>query len=162
MPDTYLTEVLLVRGGGQPLHHQLRTQLALQIRAGVLPGGSRLPTVRALALQLSLNRNTVQKVYAALHRSGLLVTRVGSGTTVAAGRAELPTQIATRDALRQVVVTALAEGLAGNELRLIFESLLAEALKSRDRRAAEIISTRRRFSARTSYSLHRLSNGSGS
>src|SRR5579871_6901055 len=98
MPDTYLTEVLLVRGGGQPLHHQLRTQLALQIRAGVLPGGSRLPTVRALALQLSLNRNTVQKVYAALHRSGLLVTRVGSGTTVAAGRAELPTQIATRDA----------------------------------------------------------------
>ena len=156
MHDTELPDVRLVRGGGQPLHHQLRTQLALQIRAGLLPGGSRLPTVRALALRLNLNRNTVQKVYAALHRAGLLVTRVGSGTVVAAGRAELQMQMATRDQLKQVIASALAEGVLGNDLRLIFESVLAEALKFRDQRTAEIISTRRRFAGRTSYSSHRI------
>jgi DNA-binding transcriptional regulator YhcF (GntR family) len=156
MQDTELPDVRLVRGGGQPLHHQLRTQLALQVRAGVLPGGSRLPTVRALALRLKLNRNTVQKVYAALHRAGLLVTRVGSGTVVAADRAELQMQMATRDQLKQVIASALAEGVLGNDLRLIFESVLAEALKFCDRRTAEIISTRRRFAGRASYSSHRI------
>lgn len=149
-------DVRLVRGAGQPLHHQLRTQLALQIRAGVLAGGARLPTVRALALRLKLNRNTVQKVYAALHRAGLLVTRVGSGTVVAAGRAELQMQRETRDQLKRVIVAALAEGVLGNDLRLIFESVLAEALKSHDRQTAEIMSTRRRFAARTSYGSHRM------
>jgi GntR family transcriptional regulator len=156
MHDIDPLEVRLVRGGGQPLHHQLRTQLALQIRAGVLPGGSRVPTVRALALRLKLNRNTVQKVYAALHRAGLLVTRVGSGTVVAAGRAELQMQMATRDQLKQLVATALADGVLSNDLRMIFESVLAESLKSRDRRTAEIISTRRRFAGRPSYSSRRI------
>lgn len=156
MKETDVPQCRLVRGGGQPLHHQLRTQLALQIRSGVLPGGSRLPTVRALALALKLNRNTVQKVYAALHRSGLLVTRVGSGTVVAGNRAEQQMQTATRDQLKQVIATALTEGVLGNDLRLIFESALDEALRFRERQTAEIASTRRRFAARTSYGSRRI------
>src|ERR1700683_1028102 len=156
MYETDLKDIVLVRGCGQPLHHQLRTQLALQIRGGVLPGGSRLPTVRALALRLRLNRNTVQKVYAVLHRAGLLVTRVGSGTVVAEGRGEPHMQMGTRDQLSQVVMAALAEGMVGNDLRQIFESVLAEALKLRERRTAEIISTRRRLAGRASYGSHRL------
>lgn len=153
MTEASLQNLVLVRNGSQPVHHQLRAQLALQIRAGLLPGGARLPTVRALAVQLALNRNTVQKVYAALERAGLVVTRVGSGTVVAAGRADPAARIAEplRDRLRQVIVEGLTAGLMGSDLRLLFESLLAEALTLRDTRAAELMFARRRFSGRPSY-----------
>ncbi|GAA3248416.1 PLP-dependent aminotransferase family protein [Dactylosporangium siamense] len=67
-----------------------RVEQALRdaIRSGRLAPGTRLPSTRALAAELSLARNTVSAAYEQLVAEGYLAARTGSGTTVIA----LPTQ----------------------------------------------------------------------
>jgi DNA-binding transcriptional regulator YhcF (GntR family) len=63
---------------------QLRSQIAGQARAGILPVGHKLPTVRGLAEQVGLAANTVAKAYRALEADGVIETRGRNGTFVAA------------------------------------------------------------------------------
>jgi DNA-binding transcriptional regulator YhcF (GntR family) len=65
-------------------YEQLRAQIAGQARAGTLPVGHRLPTVRALAGELGLAPNTVAKAYRVLEADGVVETRGRNGTFVAA------------------------------------------------------------------------------
>lgn len=68
-----------------PPFEQVRSQLAQQIGAGVLPVGTRLPTVRRLASDLGLAVNTVARAYRELEHSRLIETRGRAGTFVSAG-----------------------------------------------------------------------------
>ena len=67
-----------------PPFEQVRAQIAAQIADGVLVPGTRLPTVRQLAVDLSINANTVARVYAELERAGVIETRRGIGSFVIA------------------------------------------------------------------------------
>ncbi|MFE7860234.1 GntR family transcriptional regulator [Streptomyces sp. NPDC057403] len=67
-----------------PPFEQVRVQISEQARAGVLPVGYRLPTVRGLAESLGLAANTVAKAYRALESDGVIETRGRNGTYVAA------------------------------------------------------------------------------
>ena len=67
----------------KPLFDQLRTQIIDGVRDGTLPPGTRLPTVRELAAQLSLAVNTVARAYRELEAAGILETRGRFGTFVA-------------------------------------------------------------------------------
>src|SRR6187200_2037207 len=67
----------------KPLFDQLRTQIIDGIRDGKLPPGTRLPTVRELAGQLSMAVNTVARAYRELESTGILETRGRFGTFVA-------------------------------------------------------------------------------
>ena len=67
----------------KPLFDQLRTQIIDGIRDGKLPPGTRLPTVRELAGQMSLAVNTVARAYRELESAGILETRGRFGTFVA-------------------------------------------------------------------------------
>src|SRR5215468_11879370 len=71
-----------------PIYAQLERALRAAIAAGRLRPGDQLPTVRELAVDLSVNANTVARVYAELERAGVLETRRGVGSFVAAGRLE--------------------------------------------------------------------------
>ena len=73
-----------------PAYEQVRSQLAEMILAGALPAGHRLPPIRQLAADLGLAPGTVGRVYQELEASGLVISRVRHGTTVAAGIATLP------------------------------------------------------------------------
>lgn len=81
--DLSALAIRLVRGAGSP---PMIEQLVLQIRAAIettrLPAGARLPSSRALALELSVSRTVVTEVYAILVAEGYLDTRQGSGTFV--------------------------------------------------------------------------------
>ncbi|MYS20529.1 DNA-binding transcriptional regulator YhcF, GntR family [Streptomyces sp. DvalAA-14] len=66
-------------------YEQLRAQVAREARAGGLPVGYKLPTVRGLAEQLGLAANTVAKAYRALEADGVIETRGRNGTYIAAG-----------------------------------------------------------------------------
>ncbi len=72
-----------------PPFEQLRSQLADAIRSGVLPAGTRLPTVRQLAGDLGIASNTVAKTYKALEDENLVHGQGRRGTLVA-DAAELP------------------------------------------------------------------------
>jgi GntR family transcriptional regulator len=78
-----------------PLHAQLERGIKAAIATGRLGVGDQLPTVRQLAVDLRVNANTVAKVYAYLERAGMLETRRGVGTFVAA-RSESPNEQALR------------------------------------------------------------------
>jgi DNA-binding transcriptional regulator YhcF (GntR family) len=67
----------------KPLFDQLRMQIIDGIRDGTLPPGTRLPTVRELAAQMSLAVNTVARAYRELESAGILETRGRFGTFVA-------------------------------------------------------------------------------
>jgi len=67
-----------------PLHAQLERGIRSAIAAGRVKVGDQLPTVRQLAVDLRVNANTVAKVYAHLERTGVLETRRGVGTFIAA------------------------------------------------------------------------------
>ncbi|MBT2508259.1 MULTISPECIES: GntR family transcriptional regulator [Streptomyces] len=65
-------------------YEQLRAQISEQARAGALPVGYKLPTVRGLAEDLGLAANTVAKAYRALEGDGVIETRGRNGTFIAA------------------------------------------------------------------------------
>lgn len=73
------------RDADVPIGVQLAWAIKMRIAEGSLRDGQRLPGLRDLADALRVNANTVRAVYAKLERDGLLESRQGSGTFVAAG-----------------------------------------------------------------------------
>lgn len=74
--------VQIQKDNGIPLYIQIEQQIRLLIQQGVLHPGDLLPTVRALAVQLGINSNTVSRVYRDLQHAGVLVLKRGVGTFV--------------------------------------------------------------------------------
>ena len=66
----------------EPPFEQLRRQIAARVTAGVLPAGTRLPTVRAMAAEMGLAVNTVARVYRELEADGVVATEGRRGTFV--------------------------------------------------------------------------------
>ncbi len=67
---------------GVPIYRQIQDQIRYGVTSGFLTAGEQLPTVRALAVALAVNPNTVIKAYSELEREGLLTTEQGSGTFI--------------------------------------------------------------------------------
>lgn len=68
--------------GGAPVYLQIAAAIRAQVEAGLLASGERLPTIRALAERLDLNRDTVAAAYEALAAEGIVDAQVGRGTFV--------------------------------------------------------------------------------
>jgi len=109
-----------------PIYAQLDRALRAAIATGRLATGDQLPTVRQLAVELSINANTVARVYGELERAGILETRRGVGTFVSAtpAKAHPPKQHERR--LRTFVTRLLADaGAAGFTLDDLLDALQA-------------------------------------
>src|SRR5213079_3750427 len=76
------TIIALDRSSGLPLYRQICQRLREAILSGELSEGTRLPTERALASELGVNRTTVMNAYNELASEGLLEGHVGRGTLV--------------------------------------------------------------------------------
>lgn len=85
-------EWLIDPRNGIPIYVQIRDLIKRAIATGWLQPGTRLPTVRQLAVNLKINPNTVARVYSELEREGYLQTRQGKGTFVAQGKKETENQ----------------------------------------------------------------------
>ncbi len=66
----------------RPLNEQVAEKIMNLIAQGGLVPGERLPSVRNLAMDLSVNPNTVQRAYAALEEKGYITTITGRGNYV--------------------------------------------------------------------------------
>lgn len=84
--------VQLETASGIPFYRQIIQQIEWASASGTLKPGERLPTIRALAITLKINPNTIAKAYAELELRGVVKTQVGCGTFVldknAAGETE--------------------------------------------------------------------------
>ena len=67
---------------GVPFYRQIIEQVKFAMARGDLQPGNQLPTVRQLAVDLSINPNTVIRAYREMEIEGLLETHQGSGTFV--------------------------------------------------------------------------------
>jgi GntR family transcriptional regulator len=103
----------------EPMYAQIESQLRDFILADVLPPGTKLPSIRALARDLSCSVITTRKVYEDLEREGFILTRPGRGTVVA----QIPEE-KMRALLREPVERALREAVqAARRARLTEEEL---------------------------------------
>lgn len=94
---------------GVPVYLQLVQQAKSAIAAGTLRDGDQLPSVRALAEDLKVNRNTIAKAWAELENAGVIENRQGSGCFVTAS------------------VTPLRKAVRNERLAQAVDSLIVEA-----------------------------------
>jgi len=73
---------------GVPVYRQLIDQVQAAIASGVLNAGDQLPTVRQVAVDLTINPNTVSRAYREMEIRELLDTQQGSGTFIADRKVE--------------------------------------------------------------------------
>jgi GntR family transcriptional regulator len=67
---------------GVPFYKQIILQVEMAIADGRLEKGAQLPTVRSLAVDLSINPNTVARAYAEMEIRNIVVTQQGAGTFI--------------------------------------------------------------------------------
>src|SRR5579863_1223680 len=82
MTRTAAFRFLLDQRSGVPVYRQLIDQVLAGIASSMLALGDQLPTVRQVAVDLSINPNTVMRAYRELEIRGTLETQQGTGTFV--------------------------------------------------------------------------------
>lgn len=104
---------------GVPVYRQLIDQVMGGIAAGTLAGGRQLPTVRQVAVDLSINPNTVVRAYRELEIRGVLETQQGTGTFIRhqkVKRDEVERERRLDQLVGEFVARAGAEGLTIDDL----------------------------------------------
>jgi GntR family transcriptional regulator len=112
---------------GVPIYLQLIEQVKRGVALGTLASGEQLPTVKALALELTVNPNTVARAYRDLERDGVIETSPGRGSFVrnnGPASSEIRTDVA-EPAVDNAIRTAKGLGLDSNEVRRLFERALS-------------------------------------
>ena len=94
--------------GDRPIYIQLMEEIQMYIVSGQYPAGSKLPAVRDLAAEASVNPNAMQKALAELERDGLLHTQRTAGRFI------------TED---QDMIRGIREKLAREQVDLFFEKM---------------------------------------
>lgn len=119
--------ILLDYKDRRPIYEQIIEKFQQMILCGVLQPGEPMPSVRSLAMELSLNPNTVQRAYQELERSGYIYTIKGKGSFVCdcvdaadSKRKEL------REELKGYVEKAFALGMKEQELATLLTESIAE------------------------------------
>lgn len=112
-----------------PLYDQIESQLRHLIVSNVIPAGTALPSVRALATSLGVSVITTRRAYQELELQGLIRTFQGRGTMVADVSETVREQhrlAPVEQALRNAIHEARSAGVNVAELKQILETILAE------------------------------------
>jgi GntR family transcriptional regulator len=116
-------QVLIDSKSGVPLYRQIIEQVKFAIARGDLGPGDRLPTVRQLAVDLSINPNTVIRAYRELEIEGMLDTQQGSGTFISDHQPDID-RLERQRMLDQIITDMLARASAyGLTLDCVLEGL---------------------------------------
>lgn len=104
---------------GVPIYRQIIEQVKFAVARGDLEAGERLPTVRQLAVDLSVNPNTVIRSYRELEIEGVVETQQGSGTFVGRERPgidDLERQRMLNQILTELLARAASYGFSLEEI----------------------------------------------
>ncbi len=109
---------------GVPLYLQIIEQVKRAVAVGATALGEQLPTVKALALELTINPNTVARAYRELERDGVIPGRSFSTTDWRTAAARDGVSGTAGRALGDAVREAKAVGLTRNDVRALFDETL--------------------------------------
>ena len=101
----------------RPIYTQITDGIRDQILAGILQPGDKLPSVREMAAELTINPNTIQRAYRELEVQGWIATVPGKGCFVSGVPLDVPTQ--QQDLLQtfdKTVEQLLSQGMTRQEL----------------------------------------------
>ena len=107
---------------GRPIYEQVKDDLRRMMLTGLLPPDEKLPSVRSLAMELSINPNTIQRAYVELERQGYIYTVKGKGSFVADNTAMKENR--KKEVLLQVsdmIDEAIRVGIPGDEIKNMVE-----------------------------------------
>lgn len=113
----------------EPVFEQIVFQVKTAVAQGRSASGDRLPSVRQLAKELSLNPNTVNRAYDALERDGVIVRRQGAGCFVSGEPSALNGRERRRrlgDATARLVTEAYHLGFDAEQVRDAVERALTK------------------------------------
>ena len=119
--------IQVTREAGIPAYLQIVDQIKLLIATSKLQPGDPLPTIRQLALDLGVNRNTVARAYKELNREGVISTQQGRGTFVSERSERLPLAQMRREKLGSVFSKPFVEALSlGYSMEEIEEAVIEQ------------------------------------
>ncbi len=123
-------EIIVHATSPEPVYEQIVRQIQDAVASGGLATGAPLPTVRQLAGDLQLNRNTVARAYKQLEDRGVILTAGRKGTFVrdnASREVERLKSNRAERSVRQLVGALLGEGLSRTEIETLFTDALRVA-----------------------------------
>jgi GntR family transcriptional regulator len=119
---------------GKPVYLQLVDQVRYAAASGVLQAGEALPSIRPLAEELRVNRNTIAKAYTELETLGVIESQPGKGSFVKAAAPVFTKPVREKLLLKEIdqaIVGAHHLGIAGST----FLSLVKERLEHFQRKS---------------------------
>ncbi|MEW6231977.1 MAG: GntR family transcriptional regulator [Chloroflexota bacterium] len=116
---------------GVPIYVQIVNQIKYMVASGQLEPGAQLPTIRQLAVNLTIDPNTVARAYMELDREGIISTQQGRGTFVSGREKHADLAELRRQRLGAIVRSAISEalglGFSAQEMMAAIEEELKES-----------------------------------
>ena len=112
---------------GLPIYLQIVEQIKRRVLAGHLEPEQSLPSVRQLALELTVNPNTVARAYLELEHEGVIYKRQGQGTFVSPNAVELSRRERSKAVaalLERAIAEALESGMTAGEVEALCRRLI--------------------------------------
>lgn len=106
------TGIVLSQADGRPMYLQIMEQIRRLVAVGDWKAGQPLPSIRQLAVDLSISVITVKRAYLELEREGVIATQHGKGSIVAAAP-DVSTRIYEQELARHLEDAARVAALLG-------------------------------------------------
>jgi GntR family transcriptional regulator len=110
-----------------PIYRQIADAVRAAVAAGVYRPGEMLPSLRAMAVKIHVNPNTVQRAYDELEREGLIYSQRGRGLFVAERGAAFAQSLAgdgLRRAFDEAIRAGRVSGMTATQIQEIFHAAL--------------------------------------
>jgi GntR family transcriptional regulator len=120
--------IVIQTNAAEPVYEQIVRQIHDAVKSGRLKPDTPLPTVRQLAGDLVVNRNTVARAYRILEEQGVILTAGRKGTFIRQDAVREVAKARTTRAervMRRLVKTMLGEGLSRKEIADIFSTAVS-------------------------------------
>jgi GntR family transcriptional regulator len=114
-----------------PIYLQIAEEIRAAVAAGLYRPGEALPSLRAMAVEVQVNPNTVQRAYDELERDGLIYSQRGKGLFVAqqgTQSAQSGAEEGVRRAMERAIRAAAAAGMSPKQVRAIFRASLEQTI----------------------------------
>ncbi len=113
-----------------PIYEQIKTQILALVSSGVLKPGDKLPSLRSLSSSMSLNINTIKKVFSELENDGVIISVLGSGSYVSDDAVRNPKILEkAENELTEALRSAKSAGVTKEEVLSLIEKIYEEEIR---------------------------------
>jgi GntR family transcriptional regulator len=125
--------ILIDHKDRRPMYEQITERFRQMILCGALEPGSAMPSVRSLAMELSINPNTIQRAYQELERMGYIYTIKAKGSFVSDTAAkEENRRREVMGELQEAIDKAFMAGFKADDIREMLEQCINNNTVSRE------------------------------